>query len=1140
MLPCDGAHACSWKALAQLVPPGTNTSILEVARRAPWGFSEYAHQRSNADVAHFLRAPGALVNGLRSSSRIALFHILVGEGVARDKLRDALTQAMRAGVDEVWAMEHNREGTSWANRKSWPVGHLRNPPREPGSELFTLDELRGEMASLATQWCDGTRASDEAAAAAEAPFHPEAPAARHEPHVLAACLIPTAEDPAGRNMLVGVKCACRGHGHESWRWGTPGERDDAHELPTRAHASVNASALPSSTADNVATLAPPPLPDAGPQPTDAAGHGLAATAACEGSLFCCVRTSGQAASKATLYGGVGFTYTFHADPPATIAATIAKAAPALASGAPRVEHGGGSDARGLAFATVIGGLSGLNLLSQQSQPGAEHGSSVLPSTPRAITFFDINPWVLEYARMVVEVITLSPSRHEYVGRMFSRNVSRVLNTTAGTMAELQPAHEAPFMALAMDVGLAAETQARLTPASRCAHEWLTREVVTQPVPKAPPPQRRVCEHIKLFFPPTQSPKLNPYAVSGKCKLVSPNPRALHNCLTQPNQCTLYYGSGWLATEATYASVRRMLSAAPIEFKLWNLYANTLRQLVDAASYRTVVAYLSNAPYFGGGQYNTTLRDWQLELEGATATRVVVVDSQGAHVLGRGAPAAPGKKAVPKTTPTAPDASKKSKAQELVTHPPPPPWQPMRQTACDLHDWTGCREALTRAIFNASTPPLLRPPNLALPFAQLFSRIKNHTRHQPTRPPAGVHALIWTTRSRFLALNSTVLWSTTSVAADSSHLSPVGSQPHGCDTSTSRLRSPPLRCHRRSDTLVVYHRGHEARDCNADVDGLVAYLNALGYDTFEMWMPFYACNSPPWSRTPNLPHETLMPYEARGDHTMRFFIEPVALAVAFATGALGYTHVAMIGLSCGGWTTTLAAAVLPALRLSIPIAATVPSWPTPIFTSWVRNLPESNRRMYHRLGVVDVPGTGGDYEHRREQPYFLAVGGYAQLYVLGTVEAGRLQLQILHEDDDCCYSAHGVHGPIRDYNAHVQSHGAGWMQTAVTQGDNHVVNPRDRTLISLMLEEMRRRRLGRAELAERLRVLPFDLLTDPSTASRLPISQNQVPINISSPIPASMKRDDHLERIGKLKELLDKGAITEAEFAEKKAKLLVGV
>ena len=253
------------------------------------------------------------------------------------------------------------------------------------------------------------------------------------------------------------------------------------------------------------------------------------------------------------------------------------------------------------------------------------------------------------------------------------------------------------------------------------------------------------------------------------------------------------------------------------------------------------------------------------------------------------------------------------------------------------------------------------------------------------------------------------------------------------------------------------------------------LNSLGYDTFEMWMPLFACNSPAWSHTPNPPHDTLQPYEARGEKTMRYFIEPVARAAAFATSVLGYTHVAIVGISGGGWTATLAAAVLPTIRLSIPIAGSLPSWPTHGYTSWIRNLPESNRRMYLRRGIERLPGTGGDYEMNRERPYFEAVGGYAELYVLGSLEDDRCQLQILHEDDNCCFSAAGVHERIRAYNAHVQARGRGWMQTAVTQGEWHEVKPRDRALIGLMVEEMRGGRLGRAVLEERLRTLPFDLL-----------------------------------------------------------------
>lgn len=55
--------------------------------------------------------------------------------------------------------------------------------------------------------------------------------------------------------------------------------------------------------------------------------------------------------------------------------------------------------------------------------------------------------------------------------------------------------------------------------------------------------------------------------------------------------------------------------------------------------------------------------------------------------------------------------------------------------------------------------------------------------------------------------------------------------------------------------------------------------------------------------------------------MRFFIEPVVLAVNYAK-ALGYDEIVMLGLSGGGWTTTVSAAVDSRIKLSIPVAGSV--------------------------------------------------------------------------------------------------------------------------------------------------------------------------------------------------------------------------
>ena len=69
------------------------------------------------------------------------------------------------------------------------------------------------------------------------------------------------------------------------------------------------------------------------------------------------------------------------------------------------------------------------------------------------------------------------------------------------------------------------------------------------------------------------------------------------------------------------------------------------------------------------------------------------------------------------------------------------------------------------------------------------------------------------------------------------------------------------------------------------------------------------------------HEWFQQWEDKGDYTMRFFIEPVVLAVNYAE-ALGYDEIVMLGLSGGGWTTTVSAAVDSRIKLSIPVAGSV--------------------------------------------------------------------------------------------------------------------------------------------------------------------------------------------------------------------------
>jgi hypothetical protein len=146
--------------------------------------------------------------------------------------------------------------------------------------------------------------------------------------------------------------------------------------------------------------------------------------------------------------------------------------------------------------------------------------------------------------------------------------------------------------------------------------------------------------------------------------------------------------------------------------------------------------------------------------------------------------------------------------------------------------------------------------------------------------------------------------------------------------------------------------------------------------------------------------------------IKFFVEPLAVSLNYlkthssAEGFPRYQDFSMVGLSGGGWTTTVYAAIDPTIKLSIPVAGTLP--------------------LYLRSG-----SSIGDTE--QTLPAFYQVAGYLDLYVLGAVGSGRRQVQVLNRRDDCCfgeaeYSVLDAGLPfgqaVRQYEAQVRSTVAG--------------------------------------------------------------------------------------------------------------------
>jgi len=189
--------------------------------------------------------------------------------------------------------------------------------------------------------------------------------------------------------------------------------------------------------------------------------------------------------------------------------------------------------------------------------------------------------------------------------------------------------------------------------------------------------------------------------------------------------------------------------------------------------------------------------------------------------------------------------------------------------------------------------------------------------------------------------------------------------------------------RPNGELVVVHHGHGCTldDYAGPADqgfGLQRTICALlreGYSALGVFMPHMR----PGDCTGN--HDLMFKMTNVAGSPIKFFLEPALVSLNYLKTQSGaglfpnYRAFHMIGLSGGGWTVTVYAAIDPSIQCSFPVAGTTP--------------------LYLRSG-----GSIGDREQFEASFYRLA--GYQDLYLLGASGQGRQQVQILNRRDDCCF------------------------------------------------------------------------------------------------------------------------------------------
>jgi pimeloyl-ACP methyl ester carboxylesterase len=188
----------------------------------------------------------------------------------------------------------------------------------------------------------------------------------------------------------------------------------------------------------------------------------------------------------------------------------------------------------------------------------------------------------------------------------------------------------------------------------------------------------------------------------------------------------------------------------------------------------------------------------------------------------------------------------------------------------------------------------------------------------------------------------------------------------------------LRPERPNGTLVILHQGHDHQPLPME---LSAALLERGYSVLAMSMPLYGENARPEIQFPSIGrltlriHEQLRLLEPAQGSQLKYFVEPVVVALNHLLPAHGYRRVAMIGLSGGGWTTTLAAAVDPRIAQSYPVAGSQPLNLT-VGEAWP-DFEQSEPTLYKRFSYLD-------------------------LYLLGASGQGRRQVQVVNAYDPCCF------------------------------------------------------------------------------------------------------------------------------------------
>jgi FkbM family methyltransferase len=248
------------------------------------------------------------------------------------------------------------------------------------------------------------------------------------------------------------------------------------------------------------------------------------------------------------------------------------------------------------YATVIGGLSGLNYLTAL--------------TPKRILFYDINPVALDYARLMLELIGLATGPRDFMSRVFSRKVEHFLDDIGEP--ELTVSNQERYLAHPVDEALLADTLARLSPTGRGAY----RAFVAPHLPGGTLEGVRNCRRLLPCWPANQRVPVGGGAALG-CNEAGQ---------LVPNTNTFFFGLGWLESPGSFALVQRAIAQASVSFMQFDLLNRELPDLAELSG--SFILHVSNIDDWFPGEWPRILQKWQAQALAAQCRLSIISSHNG--------------------------------------------------------------------------------------------------------------------------------------------------------------------------------------------------------------------------------------------------------------------------------------------------------------------------------------------------------------------------------------------------------------------------------------------------------------------------------------------------------------------------------